>query len=782
MKALNNLKVRRKLFLGFGLVLFFTLLTSGVAYNQFLTFNATVDNLVDDLAEDRQLAEEISVSALQARYFSNKYIDTLEPQYKTDYEQTTQDLNELIQEAETAISLGEGPQLVTEIKSSALDYQSTVTQVFDLIKARERMISDVLDVQGFFVEEKLGKIHNYAVNEGNTYLLDQVSDAEIAFSLMRLNVYKFVQTGDQQIVIDVGKLYEQSKLIIKQMESHLVDYSDNKILDQVKDSIEIYYAGFNELNEDYILQRELKKDEEDIGSAIVAAAGLVSEEIGTDFLTAKENTNTLINSSQLLFLILGVLSSIIGILGAVVITGSIVSPLSLISTRMNKLARGEVDDRLGEAVLKQKNLNNRRDELGALGEDMNATELYFVEMAAVARKIADGDLSVRVEPRSEKDLFGHAFLSMLSNFRGQISELMYASGKLESSSSDLAKVSEQAGQATTQIARTIQQVASGITQQSESITNTGSSIDHMGQTIDLVALGAKEQEAATNDAAQLTSQLSASIQKVSGNMLSVSQQARSATETANDGQMKVEKTISGIQNIRRTVEESVQTINEMGRQSSQIGVIIETIEDIASQTNLLALNAAIEAARAGEHGKGFAVVAEEVRKLAERSASATKEISGLITGIQTTVTDAVLMMEQSAWEVEVGVTQANASGTALTSILEAVKEVTLQAEQAYSAASSMGQAASRLVDAVDTVSAVIDKNTQATRELNTSSSLVSDAFENIASVSEENSAAVEEVSASTEELTAQVEEVSAAAQTLAAMAETLKNFVDKFVL
>ena len=139
----------------------------------------------------------------------------------------------------------------------------------------------------------------------------------------------------------------------------------------------------------------------------------------------------------------------------------------MISKRMNKLARGEVDDRLDEAVRKQKNLHNRRDELGALEEDMNATELYFIGMAAVARKIADGDLSVRVEPRSENDLFGHAFLSMLSNFRGQISELMYASGKLESSSSDLAKVSEQAGQATTQIARTIQQVASGITQQSE---------------------------------------------------------------------------------------------------------------------------------------------------------------------------------------------------------------------------------------------------------------------------------------------------------------------------
>ncbi len=220
----------------------------------------------------------------------------------------------------------------------------------------------------------------------------------------------------------------------------------------------------------------------------------------------------------------------------------------------------------------------------------------------------------------------------------------------------------------------------------------------------------------------------------------------------------------------------------MGSRSDQIGEIVTTIEDIASQTNLLALNAAIEAARAGEAGKGFAVVADEVRKLAERSSTSTREIGDLIKSIQKTVAEAVTAMDEGAKEVERGVLIANEAGVSLNDILKASEAVNQQADQAAAAAEQMSASANELVAAVDSVSAVVEENTAATEEMAAGSSEVTQAIENIASVSEENSAAVEEVSASAEEMSAQVEEVTASAQSLAELAKQLQDVVYQFKL
>ncbi|MBK7091914.1 MAG: hypothetical protein IPH59_09365 [bacterium] len=122
--------------------------------------------------------------------------------------------------------------------------------------------------------------------------------------------------------------------------------------------------------------------------------------------------------------------------------------------------------------------------------------------------------------------------------------------------------------------------------------------------------------------------------------------------------------------IASVVQDSAATIQALAKSSDQIGEIISVIDDIADQTNLLALNAAIEAARAGEQGRGFAVVADEVRKLAERTTKATKEITDMIKGIQSDTKGAVVSMEQGIHEVEGGRQLADKAGESLNAILD----------------------------------------------------------------------------------------------------------------
>ncbi|MEI6289789.1 MAG: methyl-accepting chemotaxis protein [Chloroflexota bacterium] len=495
---------------------------------------------------------------------------------------------------------------------------------------------------------------------------------------------------------------------------------------------------------------------------------------------SKEKSTTVVNNALMLTLVAVGIAILLGILLGVFISRSITVPLGIAVGAAKALSVGDMARDMSDSEKDKARL--RKDEIGDIGKALDQLINYMQGMGAAATSISNNDLSVSVTPESTKDELGNAFSRMIAGLQQVIGQVTQSANAVAGAATQLASASEQSGEATNQIATTIQQVARGTTEQSEGVTRTAESVEQMSRAIDGVARGAQEQATAVTKASEVATRISQAIDQVAANAQNVTRDSAEAARYSRDGAKTVKDTINGMETIRAKVGLSAEKVEEMGTRSGEIGAIVETIEDIASQTNLLALNAAIEAARAGEQGKGFAVVADEVRKLAERSSLATKEIAGLIKGIQKTVSEAVVAMKESAGEVEAGVLLANSAGEVLNNILEAAESVYKQAEEAGGAAARVRTAAGELVGAVDSVSAVIEENTAATEEMAANSTELTKQIENIASVSEENSAAVEEVSASTEEVSAQVEEVSSSASSMKEMAENLLKIVSQFKL
>ena len=351
------------------------------------------------------------------------------------------------------------------------------------------------------------------------------------------------------------------------------------------------------------------------------------------------------------------------------------------------------------------------------------------EVVAGMGEMAKGNLSAApplVRSRDEIGQVAQAVGVMQANLRTLLKQFAQSAENMAAASEELTASASQSAQAANQVAASIAQVAQGSEKQLTAVDNT----------------------------AAVVQQMSAGIQQVASNAGNVSEVADKTSQAGHDGESAIEQVITQMDSIGQGTAQVGDAIGKLSASSKQIGEIVGVISAIAAQTNLLALNAAIEAARAGEQGRGFAVVADEVRKLAEQSGDAAKQISSLIDENRQNIELAVVAMQSGNVEVKRGIEIVGSAGDAFTKIAALVQEVSVEVREISAAVEEMASGSEQMVGSM----------------------------KDIERVSKSTAGETQTVSAATQEQSASMHEIATASQNLAKMAEGLQVAIAGFRL
>ncbi|WP_374712137.1 methyl-accepting chemotaxis protein [Symbiobacterium terraclitae] len=484
-------------------------------------------------------------------------------------------------------------------------------------------------------------------------------------------------------------------------------------------------SHYSQAEASVILSEQLRPLREHALTALAALVEAADRLVETQTQTAQAQAN----QSVLFVIIVCVAAVVVGFFAALSLSGRVASAVRTVSAAAERIARGD---------LRQSELRVGNNELGDMARSIDQMVVRFRSLIARIRDVA-GSLREAADGLAAASADSAASAQSAAGMAAQISA---DAASLTGAAGEVRRIMREFQQTSAQIAQGAQTTAIEMSHASELLTNSAQAA---------AAVASRTAEIAAR---------TARTEKV-----------------AREGARVVHESLTAMDRIQAAVGDSANRIRSLGALSAQIGEITEVIGAIADQTNLLALNAAIEAARAGEHGRGFAVVAEEIRRLAERSATATREIADRIASIQSGTADAVAAMETGTQQVAEGSAKATAAGDALNEILGGVRSAAADVEEIAQGVAAMRADIDRLVESFQSVAALSEEYTAATEEMDASTAQVSDAMERVDETARANERVAQEVSSLVEQLTAAVKEVASAADGLKGLAGDLQASV-----
>jgi len=467
-----------------------------------------------------------------------------------------------------------------------------------------------------------GAMRGYLIDPSNRKELDRKHTFDQAFTDNAAEIKKVAPGGEIFNLVTRTEQYDEAT--VNKAEESIVQLISERKLDEAK---QVYIT-------DYMPHRE---QEDALLEQLVDLAKAQAQQ-ALDSAQRRYETTRVVTYS-----LIGVLI-VLGLALSVVIAGTLSRPIVRMSQSAQRAAAGDLGDAL--------EFDHRVDELGELSRSMNSMYGYLQSMAGVADRISAGDLTVKIEPRSQRDSFGIAFSAMLQKLAEMIGEVRSAASALATASG--------------QVSATAQTVSSGNSEQAAAVQETTASLEQMNASISQNADNSRQTEAMAKKGA-------------------------------------------------RDAEESGTAVRDTVSAMNSIAEKISIVEEIAYQTNLLALNAAIEAARAGEHGRGFAVVATEVRKLAERSQVASREISGLAgTSVRVAdrsgslLTDLVPAIRRTAELVQDVTAASNEQATGVAQINQSLAQVDQVTQRNASAAEELAATAEEMASQAEALKNLVD--------------------------------------------------------------------------